>query len=383
MAEERVQRRLAAILVADVVGYSRLMEADETGTLDRLKVLRREVFDPITSEFGERTFKITGDGALAEFASAVDAVNSAVAIQNALAQHNFGLADDTRIELRIGISLGDVIVEGTDLYGNGVNVAARMEGLANPGGICLSGNVHEHVANSSDLEFEDLGDQSVKNINRLIRSYRVLFSQSGASGAAIQRDPDAAESSGKASIAVLPFDNLSSESEQEHFSDGITEDIITALSRIRQFHVTARNTTFTLKNKAVDVSAVARDLGVQYIIEGSVRKSGNRVRVTAQLIDGRNGSHLWAERYDRDLEDIFAIQDELTEKIAGVIRPELERAEIERVRIAKPENHNAWDNYYRGISHFYRMTPSDIAEALKFFRRAVELARIIHAWRPI
>jgi adenylate cyclase len=381
MAEERAQRRLAAILAADVVGYSGLMESDEIGTLDRLKALRREVFAPITAEFGGRIFKLTGDGALAEFGSAADAVNSAVAVQRMLGERNAALPKDSRIELRIGISLGDVIVEGSDLYGNGVNVAARMEGLADPGGVCISGNVYEHVTHSNDLEFEDLGDQTVKNIDRPIRCYRVQLERSGASEETAAPAGSAAQLSDKPSIAVLPFDNLSGDPEQEYFSDGITEDIITSLSRIRQFFVTARNTTFTYKRQAVDVQAVASELGVRYVLEGSVRKSGDRVRITTQLIDGETGNHVWAQRYDRDLEDIFAVQDEITQTVVGALQPEIARSEIERARRKPPDNLNAWDLYQRGLWHRYHVNKEDIAAAIELFSKAIELdPNLVHAY---
>ena len=372
MAEDRVQRRLAAILAADVVGYSRLMERDETGTLAQLRSLRSEVFDPTTLQFAGRIFKTTGDGTLAEFGSAVDAVQCAVQIQRALAKRNADLAEDLRITLRIGISLGDVIVEGDDLYGIGVNVAARMEGLAEPGAICVSANVHEHVGNALDITFEDLGEQTVKNIDRPVRCYRI---DPGSDGAAPARRAEAAPSvPDKPSVAVLPFENMSGDTDQEYFSDGITEDIITALSRIRQLFVIARNTTFTYKGRAVDVPAVARDLGVRYVLEGSVRKAGNRVRITAQLIDGATGNHLWAERYDRDLEDIFAVQDEITRVVAGAIEPEITKAEFERAHLKPPGNLDAWSIYQQGMHHFHLGTVEGEAEARRLFAEAIERA---------
>ena len=271
-----------------------------------MKTLRTEVFDPTTAQFNGRIFKNTGDGALAEFASAVDAVQCAVEIQRDLAARNGALEEDQRTLLRIGISLGDVIVEGDDLFGNGVNVAARMEGLAAPGEICISENVHEHVRSSLEFEFVDLGAQTVKNIDQPIRCYQVRL------GSGAGTDQPKLAATDKPSIAVLPFDNMSGDGEQEYFSDGITEDIITALSRFRQLLVLARNTSFTFKGRSVDVKAVARELNVRYVLEGSVRKAGNRVRITVQLIDGTSGNHLWAEKYDRDLEDIFGVQDEIT-----------------------------------------------------------------------
>ena len=317
-----------------------------------------------TAVRGGRVFKTTGDGALAEFASAVDAVECAIAIQRALRDRESELAEDERIRLRVGVSLGDVIVDGEDLYGNGVNVAARMEGLAAPGGISVSGNVHEHVAGAVDIGFEDLGEQAVKNIERPVRCYSVLLDAGSGSPAPLISE--------KPSIAVLPFANMSGDSEQEYFSDGITEDIITALARIRQLFVMARNTSFTFKGQAVDVRAVARDLGVRYVLEGSVRRAGNRVRITAQLIDGASGDHLWAERYDRELEDIFAVQDEITEVVAGAIEPEITKAEFQRQRHAPPESLDAWQLYQRGVYHFHRLTPEDDAAARRHFEAAIE-----------
>ncbi len=368
MAEERVQRRLAAILAADVVGYSRMMSSDESATLSRLKSLRSEVFDPKIEQYGGRIFKTTGDGALAEFGSAVGAVQCSVEIQRELAQRNSDALEDQRMALRIGISLGDVVVDGDDLYGNGVNVATRMEGLAEPGSICVSGNVQEHVGNTLDVALEDLGEQIVKNIDRPVRCYRVQLEPDGTTRSRSLQLPD------KPSIAVLPFTNMSGDPDQEYFSDGISEDIITALSRIRQFFVIARNTTFTYKGKSVDVQTVTRDLGVRYVLEGGVRKAGNRVRITAQLIDGDTGNHIWAERYDRELEDIFAVQDEITTTVVGAIGPELERAEQERARVKPPEDLHAWDLFQRGMWHLYRRSEKDLDTSLELFQQAIDQA---------
>lgn len=361
MAEERVQRHLAAILAADVVGYSRIMGEDEAGTLARLKQLRHDVFDPNTEKFGGRLFKTTGDGLLIEFPSAVDAVNHAVAVQRALGEANADVSNNQQLAFRIGISLGDVIVDGDDLYGNGVNVAARMEGLAEPGGICISGNVFEHVGTAVDVDFDDLGPQEVKNIAQPVRSYRVRLHESHIASATGVDQPLSLPD--KPSIAVLPFENMSGDEEQEYFSDGITEDIITALSRVRRFFVIARNSTFAYKGKSSDIRDVARELGVRYVLEGSVRKASNRIRLTAQLLDGTNGSHLWAERYDRNLEDIFDLQDELTQTIVGAIEPELNKAEQERARLKKPENLGVWDIYQRGMSDLHKLTEQSLPDA--------------------
>ena len=310
MAREGVERRLTTILAADVVGYSRLMAADEAGTFASLKALRRELFEPKTAEYHGRVVKLMGDGTLMEFGSVVDAVTFAVDLQRAVALRNADVPEDQRITYRIGINIGDVIIEGDDIYGDGVNVAARLEGLAKPGGICISGKVHEEVRNKLPTTFEDMGEQQVKNISEPIRVYRVasdaLAVQTVPSPSTVLPLPD------KPSIAVLPFTNMSGDPEQEYFSDGITEDIITALSNVHWLFVIARNSTFTYKGSAVDVMRVARELGVRYVVEGSVRKAANKVRITVQLVDGTTGNHVWAERYDRELDDIFALQDEIT-----------------------------------------------------------------------
>ena len=370
MAEQYVQRRLAAILATDVVGYSRLMEADEAGTLDRLKALRRELFEPKTKQYRGRIFKTTGDGALVEFRSAVDAVNSAVDIQRALAEREERVSKDRRIRLRIGVSLGDVIVEGSDLYGNGVNVAARMESLAEPGGICISGNVHEHVRGATALRFNDFGEQQVKNIDTPIRTYSVTAER-------IERpasdDGKPLSLPDKPSIAVLPFQDMSAGADQEHFSDGISEDIITALSRVRWLFVTARNSSFSYKGQSHDVRRVALDLGVRYVLEGSVRRVANRVRITAQLVDGGTGNHIWADRYDRDLEDIFAVQDEITQVVVGTIEPALARAEQERASVKAPANLDAWETYQRGMWHAQLHRNAELKTAEALLVRAIEM----------
>jgi TolB-like protein len=295
-------RRLAAILAADVAGYSRLMGADEEGTLERLKALRRELLDPKIADHHGRIVKTTGDGVLVEFASVVDAVRCAVAVQQAMPERNGGVAAESRIELRIGINLGDVIVEGDDLYGDGVNIAARIEALADPGGVFVSNTVHDHVRDRLPFVFEDLGEQQVKNIARPVRVYRVHDSSAAKSPSAPA--PRVLPLPDKPSIAVLPFANMSGDPEQEYFADGMVEEIITALSRIRWLFVIARNSSFTYKGQAIDVKQVGRELGVRYVVEGSVRKAAGRVRITAQLIEAANGVHLWADRFDGSLEDV-------------------------------------------------------------------------------
>src|SRR5438270_7131896 len=322
-------RRLVAILAADVAGYSRLMGVDEEGTLEQLKMLRRELLDLKIAEHHGRIVKTTGDGMLVEFASVVDAVRCAVAVQQGMAERNTGIGADDRIELRIGINLGDVIVEVDDLYGDGVNIAARIETLADAGGVFVSNTVHDQVRDRLPFAFEDLGEHQVKDITRPVRVYRV-------------RDPGAVESPtvqslqpalplpDKPSIAVLPFANMSGDPEQESFVDGMVEEIITALSRIRWLFVIARNSSFSYKGQSPDVRQVGRELGVRYVLEGSVRKGGNRVRITGQLIDALTGTHLWADRFDGLIEDIFELQDKIAASVAGVIEPTLQAAEILR-----------------------------------------------------
>ena len=372
MGEERVQRKLAAIMVADVVAYSRLMEADEAGTVNRLKAIRTELVAPTTERFGGRVFKVTGDGVLAEFASALDALNGAVSIQRALADRNARLPGEQRIELRIGISLGDVIVEGDDLYGRGVNVAARMEGLAGPGGICISGNVHETVRGTADLVFEDLGNQEVKNIATPVHAYGVRLGTRHGDADQARREsfaplPD------KPSIAVLPFDNLGGDADQTYFADGIVEDIITELSKYTWLLVIARNTSFTFRGKVVDIKEVGRSLRVRYVMEGSIRRTGGRVRITAQLVDAQSGAHVWAEHFDRDLSDVFALQDEITQNVAGAIQPRLISAEAERARSKPPESMAAWDYAVRGRWHVLRLSKEDNAEAQRMLREGLAL----------
>ncbi len=374
MAEQRVQRRLAAILAADVVGYSRMMEADETGTLAALKTLRRDFFVPKTKQYGGRIFKTTGDGALVEFTSAADAVNSAIDIQRALSAINSDMAEDQRIVLRIGISLGDVIVEGGDLYGNGVNVAARLEAIAEPGGICISGNVYEHVRSSAELGFEDLGEQRVKNIERPVRTYRV---QSGGAVPTMVSGVDAIDQPllplDKSAIAVLPFQNMSGDQTQEFFADGLTEDLITALSQWRTFPVIARNSTFMYKGASVDIRRASEELGARYIIEGSVRKSGNRIRVAVQLIEGPTGHHLWAENLDRDLEDLFELQDDLTRRIAATVMPELEQKDVSARASGPDQNLDAWGLLHKALPLIYEYHPEGYAEARTILEKAIEI----------
>jgi adenylate cyclase len=371
-----LERRLTAILAADVVGYSRLMSKDEAGTLERLKSLRKDLVQPSITARKGRIVKLMGDGLLAEFPSVVEAVQSAVDIQAAMPDREPGLPEDARIKLRIGVNLGDIIGEGSDIYGDGVNLAARLEGLASPGGICISGTVFDQVNGKIPLAFADLGEQRVKNFDHPVRVYRIVLGEGtdgSDAGDASSGGPAALELPDKPSIAVLPFSNMSGDPEQDYFADGITEDIITALSRVRWLFVIARNSTFSYKGTSPDVRQVSRDLGVLYVLEGSVRKGGNRIRITAQLIEATTGRHVWADRYDRDLGDVFALQDELTETLIAAIEPELSSAERERAIRKPPETLDAWSWFQRGLWHHYRFTKEDNAEAQVLFRKAIAL----------
>ena len=365
-----MQRRIAAILAADVVGYSRLMAEDETATLAALQAHRSQLVDPAIASHQGRIVKLMGDGALVEFASAVDAVNCAIAIQRGMADRSQDEPEDRRITFRIGINLGDVIVEGEDLYGGGVNIAARLEGLAEPGGICLSGTVHDLVHDKVDAPFEDLGPQRLKNIPEPVRSYKIDLGAAG-SGEPVA-PPIALAIPDKPSIAVLPFDNMSNDPDQVFFAEGISEDIITELSKFRSLFVIARNSSFAFKGQAFEAKDVGAKLGVRYLVEGSVRCAGKRVRITAQLIDAAEDKHLWAERYDRDLEDIFAVQDEVTQAIVSTLEPQLAQNEQRRARRKPTENLDAWECYQRGLWHLFHFTAEHTEEALRFFQRAVE-----------
>jgi adenylate cyclase len=369
MAEERLQRRLAAIMSADVVGYSRLMGMDEAGTLSRLNALRRELIDPAIARHSGRIVKLMGDGALVEFASAVDAVACAIEIQRQLREHDAGGSEVNSIRFRIGINVGDIIIEGEDILGDGVNIAARIEGVAEPGGISISEDAWRQVQGKVAANFVDAGEQSLKNIARPVRVYRVkLDKQSAAEPAAPTLPlPD------KPSIAVLPFQNMSGDPEQEYFTDGMVEDIITGLSRIKWLFVIARNSTFTYKNRAIDVKQVGRELGVRYVLEGSVRRVADRVRITGQLIDAVSGAHVWAERYDRKSNDIFALQDEITLSVVGAIEPSLRLAEIERVKRKRPDSLDAYDLVLQAQPDVYSGMPDRATKALPLLERALAL----------
>jgi len=362
-------RRLAAILAADVAGYSRLMGADEEGTLECLKALRRELLDPKIAQHHGRIVKTTGDGMLVEFASVVDAVRCAVAVQQAMPERNAGVEGDSRIELRIGINLGDVIVEGDDLYGDGVNIAARIKALADPGGVFVSNTVHDQVRDRLPFVFEDLGEQQVKNIARPVRVYRVRDAspKAPAPTAPPLPLPD------KPSIAVLPFANMSGDPEQEYFVDGVVEEIITAISRLPWLFVIARNSSFAYKGKSPDLRRVGRELGVRYVLEGSLRKAANRVRITGQLIDTTTGAHIWADRFDGALDDIFELQDEIAASVVGAIEPKLRQSEIERATRKPTESLDAYDLYLRALALSQEYTDESVREALILLERALAI----------
>ena len=367
MAETRVERRLAAILAADVAGYSRLIGNDEEGTLAALKSCRRELIDPKIAEYRGRIVKTTGDGTLVEFASAVDAVRCAVEVQRAMANRNANLPEGRRIEFRIGINVGDIVSDEGDIFGDGVNVAARLEGLSEPGGICVSGRVHEDVQGKLDVSFEDAGEQQLKNISRPVKVFRVRPETTTV------RPALSLSSRARPSIAVLPFQNMSGDPEQDYFADGMVDEIITGLSRIKWLSVVSRNSSYIYKNKRVAIKEVAEKLGVRYVLEGGVRKSGNRVRITAQLIDAETDAHLWAEQYDRSQEDVFALQDEITMCVVGAIEPSVRKAEIDRIKRQRPETFTAYDLLLRSQQFVFAGMPAEAAKAIALLEEALKL----------
>jgi adenylate cyclase len=366
VVDKPAERRLSAILFADVAGYSRLVGKDEEGTLARWKAHWSDLIEPTIKGHDGRVVRITGDGVLTEFASVVNAVRCAVEIQRGMAARNADIAPEQRIEFRIGINFGDIIIDDNDVWGDGVNVGARLEALADPGGICVSGRVQEDVQGKLDVAFQDLGERELKNIARPVRIYRVVLAADRTTAPQLSL-PD------KPSIAVLPFQNMSGDQEQEYFADGLTEDIITALSRQPWFFVIARNSTFTYKGKAVDVREVARQLGVRYVLEGSVRKAANTVRVTGQLIDAAQGTHLWAERYDRELLDIFKLQDDITNSVIGSIEPQILAAEAARASRKPPHSFDAWDLVMRALPHLWRLSTEEHQQAQELLRQAIDL----------
>ena len=356
MSSEHVERRLAAILAADVAGSCRLIGIDEEGTLAQLKALRKTLFDPKIAEHHGRIVKNTGDGALVEFASVVDAVRCADEIQRGMAEQNTDVPQDKRIEFRIGIHVGDIIIADDDIFGDGVNIAVRLEGIAEPGGICISDDAHRQIRGKVEITFDDMGPQSLKNIAEPMRAWRVRIGPALASNATKPPTETAQPLAlpDKPSIAVLPFTNMSGDPEQDYFADGMVEDIITALSHFKALFVIARNSSFTYKGRAVDVKQVGRELGVRYVLEGSVRKAANRVRITGQLVDTATGAHLWADRFDGGLGDIFDLQDQVTESVVGAIAPAVEKAEIERAKRKPTESLDAYALYLRGLARFYQ-----------------------------
>jgi adenylate cyclase len=377
LSDEHVERRLAAILAADVAGYSRLMGANEEGTLAQLKSIRRALVDPTISAHRGRIVKTTGDGMLVEFASAVDAMRNAFAIQRGMAERNTAVPQDQRIEFRVGIHVDDVIFDENDIFGDGVNIAARLEGIAEPGGIYISDDAYRQVRGKVDIACDDMGPQPLKNIAEPMRAWRVRLT--GESPSAAQSGSAVGQSQAlplpdKPSIAVLPFQNMSGDPEQEYFADGIVEDIITALSRFKALFVIARNSSFTYKGRAIDVKQVGRELGVRYVLEGSVRKAANRVRITGQLIDSSTGGHLWADRFDGGLDDIFNLQDQVTESVVGAIAPAVETAEIARGKRKPTESLDAYALYLRGSARLYQFAGLQAnAEALRLFNSAIKL----------
>jgi TolB-like protein/class 3 adenylate cyclase/tetratricopeptide (TPR) repeat protein len=359
-------RRLTAILAADVAGYSRLMGADEEGTHERLKAHRRALVDPKITEHHGRIVNTTGDGMLVEFPSVVDAVRCAVDVQRRMFERNSATPVDERIEFRVGINLGDVIVEGGDIYGDGVNIAARLEALAEPGGICVSRVVRDQVRDRLDFAFEDMGEQQVKNIARRVRAYRIPIAEN----AVAKTQPPLPD---KPSIAVLPFQNMSGDPEQEYFTDGMVEEITTAISRLPWLFVIARNSSFTYKGKAIDVTQAAGDLGVRYVLEGSVRKAANRVRITGQLIDTTSGAHIWADRFDGALDDIFELQDQVASDVVGAIEPRLRLSEIEKAARKRSENLNAYDLYLRALAQLHGYSQESMRKAITLLRQALAI----------
>ena len=377
MTGNRVERRLAAVLAADVAGYSRLMGRDEEGTLAQLKSFRKSLVDPAISEHRGRIVKTTGDGMLVEFASAVDAARCAVEVQRGMAKQNSVVPQDVRIEFRIGIHVGDIIIDENDIFGDGVNIAARLEGIAEPGGVCISDDAQRQIRGKVDITFEDIGPQNLKNITEPMRAWRLRID---AKSTALPSPKPTIETAqplplpDKPSIAVLPFENMSGDPEQEYFADGMVEDIITALSRFKALFVIARNSSFTYKGRAVDVKQVGRELGVRYVLEGSVRKTANRVRITGQLVDSATGAHLWADRFDGGLGDIFDLQDQVTESVVGAIAPTVEKAEIERAKSKPTESLDAYTLYLRGLASLYQFANRQANdEALRLFNSAIEL----------
>ena len=371
-----MERRLAAILAADVAGYSRLMGADEEGILARLKAARKSLVDPAIAAHRGRIVKTTGDGVLVEFASAVDAARCAIEFQRGMVEQNAAVPQAKRIEFRVGIHVGDIIVDDNDIFGDGVNIAARLEGIAEPGGVCISDDAQRQIRGKIDTGFEDMGPQSLKNIAEPMRAWRLRMGAIGSAAAPIWPPVESTQALAlpdKPSVAVLPFENMSGDPEQEYFADGMVDEIITALSRFKWLFVIARNSSFTFKGKAVDIKEVGRRLGVRYVLEGAVRKAAGKVRITGQLIDAVTGTHLWADRFERDLTDIFALQDEVTVAVVSAIQPKLLQTEIAMAARRRPENLTAYDFYLRALQQSYLTTREGVAETIRLAHRAFEL----------
>lgn len=376
MTDNRVERRLVAILAADVAGYSRLTGLDEEGTHVRLRERLVGLADPKISEHRGKVVKHTGDGVLAEFGSVVDAVRCAIEVQRGMAEQNATMPQVKRIEFRIGIHVGDIIVDDNDIFGDGVNIAARLEGIAEPGGVCISDDAQRQIRGKVDFAFEDMGPQNLKNIVEPMRAWRLRMNASGSAAAPIEPPVESTQALAlpdKPSIAVLPFENMSGDPEQEYFADGMVEEITTALSRFKWLFVIARNSSFTFKGKAVDVKEVGRRLGVRYVLEGSVRKASGKVRISGQLIDAVTGTHIWADRFERDLTDIFALQDEVTVAVVSAIQPKLFQTEIAMATRRRPENLTAYDLFLRAMQQFYLSTREGLAETMRLAHRALEL----------
>jgi adenylate cyclase len=372
---ERVERRLAAVLAADIAGYSRLMGANEEGTLARLKAVRKALVDPVIASHRGRIVKTTGDGMLVEFASAVDAARGAVEIQRGMAGRNADIPQDARIEFRIGIHVGDIIIDDNDIFGDGVNIAARLEGIAEPGGVCISDDAQRQIRGKVDIVFGDMGPQILKNIAEPMRAWRMQVNGGVPSAAPAKPSTDSTQPLAlpdKPSIAVLPFQNMSGDPEQEYFADGMVEDIITALSRVKSFFVIARNSSFTYRGQAVDIKKIGRELGVRYILEGSVRKAGGHVRITGQLIEAVTGHHVWADRFDGELADVFDLQDRVTESVVGAIEPSLRQAEIGRARAKPTASLDAYDCYLRALHSFYQLTRESAEQSCEYLKLAIE-----------
>jgi TolB-like protein/class 3 adenylate cyclase/tetratricopeptide (TPR) repeat protein len=371
---ERVERRLAAILAADVAGYSRLMGGDEEGTLSHLKALRATLVDPAIATHRGRIVKTTGDGLLVEFASVVDAARCAIEAQRDMAERSADVPMGSRIEFRIGIHVGDIIIDDGDIFGDGVNIAARLEGIAEPGGVCVSDDAYRQIRGKVGITFDDMGSRTLKNIAEPMRAWRLRI-EANSSELVTPRTETAQRLAlpDKPSIAVLPFQNMSGDPEQDYFADGMVEDIITALSQVKWFFVIARNSSFIYKGPAVDVKHVARDLGVRYVLEGSVRKVGGRVRITGQLIQAETGQHIWADRFDGELADVFDLQDQVTSSVVAAIEPSLRRAEIDRARCKPTERLDAYDWYLRALPHFYALGRESLDKAIMFLDRAIAI----------